>query len=297
MKKRVLLSMILSACSKTQTDDKGTETGSQSQQQILVEIAEDSDDQYSKWAEAKEKHRLEMEYAYDGRPQYQEALRNGYADPQTPKLTYQDVKDIIADVAKERKYDGVASHTVSDEQDAYIETEIVNRIRAIQHYADLQMDGYNSHSCFIFWPDANTVEERRTSIEVTEYCYGGLGILYTVYDDNGEIVSEEEMYNSLGWSIITNDTAEANNIENMNILNDEDYFCYTPSQNRTYSITPAVTGSGTLGCYIYNNVGTLLGSGDSNNGCSIALTGGSQYYIRLKCTNNVEYVKYTLQIS
>ena len=223
MKKRVLLcmmmisfAMILSACSKTQTDDKGTETGSQSQQQILVEIAEDSDDQYSKWAEAKEKHRLEMEYAYDGRPQYQEALRNGYADPQTPKLTYQDVKDIIADVAKERKYDGVASHTVSDEQDAYIETEIVNRIRAIQHYADLQMDGYNSHSCFIFWPDANTVEERRTSIEVTEYCYGGLGILYTVYDDNGGIVSEEEMYNSLGWSIITNDTAEANNIENMN---------------------------------------------------------------------------------
>ena len=103
MKKRVLLcmmmisfAMILSACSKTQTDDKGTETGSQSQQQILVEIAEDSDDQYSKWAEAKEKHRLEMEYAYDGRPQYQEALRNGYADPQTPKLTYQDVKDIIA---------------------------------------------------------------------------------------------------------------------------------------------------------------------------------------------------------
>ena len=78
------------------------------------------------------------------------------------------------------------------------------------------MDGYNSHSCFIFWPDANTVEERRTSIEVTEYCYGGLGILYTVYDDNGGIVSEEEMYNSLGWSIITNDTAEANNIENMN---------------------------------------------------------------------------------
>ena len=224
MKKRVLLCMMLlslaitlTACSgKTQTDDKGTETGSQSQQQILVEIAEDSDDQYSKWAEAKEKHRLEMEYAYDGRPQYQEALRNGYADPQTPKLTYQDVKDIIADVAKERKYDGVASHTVSDEQDAYIETEIVNRIRAIQHYADLQMDGYNSHSCFIFWPDANTVEERRTSIEVTEYCYGGLGILYTVYDDNGEIVSEEEMYNSLGWSIITNDTAEANNIENMN---------------------------------------------------------------------------------
>lgn len=83
----------------------------------------------------------------------------------------------------------------------------------------------------------------------------------------------------------------------IDFLNDEDYFCYTPSQNRTYSITPAVTGSGTLGCYIYNNVGTLLGSGDSNNGCSIALTGGSQYYIRLKCTNNVEYVKYTLQIA
>lgn len=212
MKKRVLLCMMLlslaitlTACSgKTQTDDKATETGTQSQQQILVEKAKDENERYSKWAEAKEKHRLEMEYAYDGRPQYQEALRNGYADPQTPKLTYQDVKDIIADIAKERESD-----TVPDE-------EIVNRIRAIQHYADLQMDGYNSHSCFIFWPDADTVEERRTSIEVIEYCYGGLGILYTVYDDNGGIVSEEEMYNSLGWSIITNDTAEANNIENMN---------------------------------------------------------------------------------
>ena len=139
---------------------------------------------------AKERAIQRMKYAYEGKPAYQIALEEGRVDPKTPKLSYADVKEIIKEVTDEIPDDGKLSYLKQGE-------EIVKRIRDIQRYADLYIGGFNSYTEYIYWPDANTVEERRTCIEVYDKDgFKGDKIIYYVYDDNGEIISEEMPYDA-----------------------------------------------------------------------------------------------------
>ena len=198
MKKRVLFCLLLTAfalaltaCNNvTPTADVNTETSTVSQQQISVDKPKDIEEIHEEKMTAKERAIQRMKYAYEGKPQYQIALEEGRVDPKTPKLSYDDVKEIIKEVTDEIPDDGKLSYLKQGE-------EILKRIRDIQRSADLYIGGYNSFSEFIYWPDANTVEERRTSILVHhDYGFSGDKIIYYVYDDNNEIISEEMLYDA-----------------------------------------------------------------------------------------------------
>lgn len=198
MKKRALFCLLLTAfalaltaCNNvTPTADVNTETSTVSQQQISVDKPKDIEEIHEEKMTAKERAIQQMKYAYEGKPQYQIALEEGRVDPKTPKLSYDDVKEIIKEVTDEIPDDGKLSYLKQGE-------EILKRIRDIQRSADLYIGGYNSFSEFIYWPDANTVEERRTSILVHHDCgFSGDKIIYYVYDDNNEIISEEMLYDA-----------------------------------------------------------------------------------------------------
>lgn len=133
----------------------------------------------------------EREKRENGDPLYANALKAGTVDPKAPKLSYDDVKSIIAAVKDEIPDDGGCTPV-------YQGKAIVERIRNIQRCPDLYYGCYNSHTRYVYWPDADTVEERRTCIDVCDYeSLTGCRIVYYVYNDNGDIVTEEVLYNTM----------------------------------------------------------------------------------------------------
>ncbi len=200
MKKRLLLCLLaasfmfaLTACGeKASSVTEGSREDTTAQQQIPIENNSTLRDFERQALEVEQKTKERQRLMREGYPRYQQALAEGYIDPNDPKLTYQDVKDIIESVTNEIPDDG---------KFAYIDQSvaIMERIRNIQKCADLSHENYNSYWTGEYWPDANTEEERRTCIAITEYASigEGLTIVYRVYDDSGECVSSETLYDTV----------------------------------------------------------------------------------------------------
>ena len=199
MKRRLLLCLlaasfmfVLTACGeKASSVTEGSREDTTAQQQIPIENNSTLRDFERQALEVEQKTKEQQRLMREGHPRYQQALAEGYIDPNDPKLTYQDVKDIIESVTNEIPDDGEL---------AYIDQEILimKRIRDIQRYPDLSHeDGNSSYRCE-YWPDANTKEERRTCIYIweDELPSQGYRIVYSVYNDSGERISSEILYDT-----------------------------------------------------------------------------------------------------
>lgn len=184
---------VLTACGeKTSSVTEGSQEDTTVQQQIPIENNSTLRDFERQALEVEQKTKEKQRLMREGYPRYQQALANGYADPNDHKLTYQDVKDIIESVTNEIPDDGETAYVYQSEA-------IMKRIRNIQKCADLSHEKFNRLWIGEYWPDANTEEERRTCIYITEYdsIAEGLTITYLVYDDSGECVSSEKLYDTV----------------------------------------------------------------------------------------------------
>ena len=65
---------------------------------------------------------------------------------------------------------------------------IIAEIKKIQYYPDAQNE---ADSEYLYWPDADTVDERRNEIRIS--LSSGSAYLYT-YDDEGGIKNIEKIY-------------------------------------------------------------------------------------------------------
>ena len=135
--------------------------------------------------------RLEYGYGVNSVFDYQEKLAYGRAYPNMRKITVDEVREIFEKAAAKGLPDlNYASMDYDDLGTLYrwMDENIIKEIMKIQYYPDAH-DYISNYFCY--WPDADTVDERRQEIRI----YTSLGKARLLnYDEEGNRINSEIIY-------------------------------------------------------------------------------------------------------
>ena len=130
------------------------------------------------------KNAEELGYGYAGF-KYQQNVALGNAYPNMRKITVNEILDIANN-------SDIDTSVYSDCNDPELckrwTLSIIPEIQKIQYFPDAE----NTQFCdYCYWPDADTVEERRTEIRI----FGDSGTIHVfTYDDNGRRINNEQIF-------------------------------------------------------------------------------------------------------
>ncbi len=220
MKTKRILSVILaliclagfSACtnksSSEQTSDDNTADSADSKTSA-IEVSEPVDLEALGIPSVEEENELKTKR---GMPQacnysYHDLIRQGKADGRMRRITLQEMKDIIAqiDLKKELENYWVKYNASEDERilslhslnwfGDFVYEKIIEKICEIQPCNDFIDNGISNGPTIVYWPDALTEAQRREEIVLV---LSGLKTLYKTFDENGDMINQEVLFDYYG---------------------------------------------------------------------------------------------------
>lgn len=118
--------------------------------------------------------------------EYQQQLSLGKAYPNMQKITADEILAIF-DAAK--IYEGF-DYGNDDNSLSWVKNNL-KEVQKIQYFADAKNTEIAHDSYWIYWPDADTVQERKQEVQI----FSEGSVYVVVYDENGKRVSREEVFN------------------------------------------------------------------------------------------------------
>ena len=116
---------------------------------------------------------------------YMKAMANGKAYPNMRKITPEEVVELFekAEISADFDYNNM-------DECLRFTNEVISEIKKIQYFPDVTFGEYGD-SGYLYWPDADTVTERRHEIEI----FSEEGLVRLVeYDDKGNMIKNEDIF-------------------------------------------------------------------------------------------------------
>lgn len=121
----------------------------------------------------------------EGKFEYQEQLASGKAYPNMRKITADEIVKLFDNI---KIYENFDYTDISICEQVF--NEVIDEIKKIQYYPDAYFPEYHD-SVYLYWPYADTLEERREEIQI--FLSEGLVRLAT-YDENGRRTDLKDLY-------------------------------------------------------------------------------------------------------